>query len=161
MEVKVSSIKQAKEELKHADIANVKVIIASSYDGNVEYVEDKNKLVLHFDDITTTNHNSINKDIAMQINSFVSNIDFKKEKLYVCCDSGVSRSSAIAAAILRKYNEDEDIIWKNYNYQPNILVYKTLCDEFNLKNLPMRLRHKESMNRKALRKKIEQAYSNI
>ena len=157
MEVKVSSIKQAIQELKAIDIENVKMIIASSYNGNVDCVEDKNKLVLHFDDITTSNQNSINKDIAMQINKFVSNIDFDKERLYVCCDSGVSRSSAIAAAILRKYKKDEDIIWKNYSYQPNILVYKTLCDEFNLKNYPIRLKHKENINRKAFRKKIKES----
>lgn len=157
MEVRVLSIKQAKEELKNVNLENIKMIIASSYNSNIDYVDDKNKLVLHFDDITTASRNAINKNIAMQINKFVSNIDFKKEKLFVCCDSGVSRSSAIAAAILRKYKEDENIIWKNYSYQPNTLVYKTLCDEFKLKDFPMRLKYKEIINKRALKKKIDES----
>lgn len=83
--------------------------------------------------------------------------NIKRRKLYICCDSGVSRSSAIAAAILRKFKENENLIWKNYNYQPNILVYKTLCDEFNLVNNAIVLRHKENINKKALKRKIAEA----
>ena len=77
--------------------------------------------------------------------------------MYVCCDSGVSRSSAIAAAILRKYNEDENIVWKDYNFKPNLFVYKTLCDEFNLNNNVLRLKHKENINKRVLKKKIMQS----
>ena len=157
MELNVSSIKKAREELKMSNTQNVKIIIASSYEGNIENVEETNKLVLHFDDVTTAGKNSFNKDIAGKINNFVKNIDFNKDKLYICCDSGVSRSSAIAAAILRKYKKNENVIWKNYNYQPNILVYKTLCDEFNLVNNAIVLKHKENINKKALKRKIAEA----
>lgn len=157
MEVKVSSIKRAQEELKNCNTENVKLIIASSYEKNIDDVKNENKLILHFDDVTSVRNNSFNKSIAKQINTFISQIDFNKEKLYVCCDSGVSRSSAIAAAILRKYKKNENTIWKNYNFQPNILVYKILCDELNLKNYPMRLQHKVNINRKALKRKIAES----
>ena len=157
MEVKVSSIKQAKAELKSIKTENVKLIIASSYNDDIDNVKSENKLVLQFDDITTVNQKSINKDIARRINMFISNIDFNKENLYVCCDSGVSRSAAIAAAILRKYKQNENIIWKNYYYQPNILVYKTLCDEFDLRNSPLTLKYKVTINKKALKKKIRES----
>ena len=157
MEIKVSSIKKIKEDLKSANTDNIKLIIASSYDNNIENIEKEKKLFLHFDDISIIRQNSFNRDIAKQINNFVKEIDFDNEELYVCCDSGVSRSSAIAAAILRKYKQNEDVIWKNYNYKPNLLVYKTLCDEFNLVNYPMRLKHKENINKKALKKRIEES----
>ena len=107
MEVKVSSIKGAQEELKNCNTENIKLIIASSYEKNVDSVKNENKLILHFDDVTSVRTKSFNKSIAKQINTFINQIDFNKEKLYVCCDSGVSRSSAIAAAILRKYKQDE------------------------------------------------------
>ena len=157
MELKVSSIKKAKEDLKNFNNDNIKLIIASSYDSDISNIESDNKLILHFDDVTYVKENSFNKNFAKQINDFVKRIDFSKDKLYVCCDSGVSRSSAIAAAILRKYKADENIIWKNYNYQPNMLVYKTLCEEFNLKNYSIILKHKEYINKKALKKKIEES----
>lgn len=157
MEINVLSIRQAKENLRDVDTKDIKMIVASSYDCSIDSIANENKLILHFDDITTLNKNSINSNIAKQINSFVRDIDFNKQILYVCCDSGVSRSSAIAAAILRKYNENEDIIWKDYRFKPNILVYKTVCDEFNLKNFPIRLKHKENINKKAFKKKIKES----
>lgn len=157
MDVKISSIKNAQMELKDMDTENIKIIIASSYEKNIENVKEENKLVLSFDDVITIGKNSFNKTIASEINAFIKKVDFNKDKLYVCCDSGVSRSSAIAAAILRKYKKNENIIWKDYTFQPNILVYKTLCDEFNLSNNYMRLRHKENINKKALKKRINES----
>jgi predicted protein tyrosine phosphatase len=157
MDVKISSIKNAQTEFKNIDTDNIKVIIASSYEKNIESIKDENKLVLYFDDITTAGKNSFNRSIANKINTFVEKVDFSKDKLYICCDSGVSRSSAIAAAILRKYKRDENVIWKDYMYQPNIFVYKTLCDEFKLGNNYMRLRYKERLNKKALKRKIDES----
>lgn len=157
MDVKISSIKNVQNELKNTDDENVKIIIASSYEKNIENIKEENKLVLYFDDVTTVGRNSFNRNIAREINNFIKKLDFNKDKLYVCCDSGVSRSSAIAAAILRKYNQNENLIWKDYTYQPNMLVYKTLCDEFNLSNNYIRLRHKKNINKKALKKKIEES----
>lgn len=157
MIIKVSSIKQVKNELCSINLENTKLIVATSYNSNIDNIKNEDKLILYFDDVTMINKNSINKDIARKINEFVSNVKFDKEKLYICCDSGISRSSAIAAAILRKYGQDEDIIWKNYCYQPNMLVYKVLCEEFNLKNSFVRLKYKESINKKALKRKIKES----
>ena len=157
MEIRVLSIKKAIEDLKRINTSNIKIIIASSYDIDIDFISDNNKLILNFDDITTRNKTSFNKSFAKEIHSFINNIDFEKYKLYICCDSGISRSSAIAAAILRKYNEDENLIWKDYNYHPNILVYKILCDEFKLRNTEMRLRIKEKENIRALRRQINKA----
>ena len=157
MEVRVSSINKAKQDLEKLDLDNIKVIIASSYNNDLENVSSNNKLIMHFDDINKEQVNSFNKELAKKINDFVTDIDFEKYKLYICCDSGISRSSAIAAAILRKYDEDENLIWKDYNFQPNIFVYKTLCDEFKLNNTSFGLKHKENINRRVLKKKISQS----
>ena len=157
MEIRVLSINKAKLDLRNLDTKNIKAIIASSYDNDIEDVDNSNKLIMHFDDIDANKPNSFNRQYAKKIHNFVEDIDFNKYKLYVCCDSGVSRSSAIAAAILRKYKENENIIWHDCNYQPNIYVYKTLCDEFQLKNSSFRLRHKEKVNRNELKKKIKES----
>lgn len=154
MKIRVLSIKQAKNELKEKDRKNVKLIIVSSYQNDIEDISNEDKLILNFDDTTIKNEKAFNSYMAKQIHEFVENIDFKQYILYVCCDSGISRSSAIAAVILRKYGEDEDIIWENYNYHPNLLVYEELCKEFGLSNSKVRLKKKEKINAKALKIQI-------
>lgn len=154
MRIQVLSIKQAKEELKKKCTKNVKCIIVSSYQNDIEDISKENKLILNFDDITTKNEKSFNSYMAKEIHKFLGNIDLDKYEVYVCCDSGISRSSAIAAAILRKYGEDEDVIWQNCNYHPNLFVYEELCREFGLENSKMRLKKKEKINTKALKLQI-------
>ena len=157
MDVRVSSIKRAKEDLKEKNTNNIKAIIVSSFDNDIDCIDSINKLVLHFEDITTLNNQSFNKALAKKINEFVKEIDFEKYKLYVCCDSGVSRSSAIVAAILRKHKKNEKIIWTDYNYKPNVLVYKILCEEFGLKNSKIRIKYLEYINNKALKTEINKS----
>lgn len=154
MKIRVLSIKQANEELKSKDKEKIKIIIASSYQNDISGINNEDKLLLNFDDINEKSENSFNSSMAIKINRFIENINFKQYELYICCDSGISRSSAIAAAILRKYNENEDIIWKNCNYHPNLLVYEELCKEFELKNSKSELKRKEKINANALRKQI-------
>lgn len=157
MEIRVLPINKAKEELNRIKDINFKVIIISSYESDIDSVTSDNKIVLHFDDITYQSNHSFNSDLAFKIKEFVEDIDFEKDMLYICCDSGVSRSSAIAAAILRKYNEDEKVIWKDYTYSPNIFVYQILCNEFGLKTNALRIKHLKNINRKALKKQINKS----
>lgn len=157
MDIRIRAIKSAREELKNTRDNNIKIITVSSYKNDIEFIDNKNKLVLNFDDVTVQKDNSFDRDNAKKISDFVKKIDFKKEILYVACDSGVSRSSAIASAILRKYGEDEYIIWNDCKYHPNLLVYKILCEEFNLSNSKFRLKRKEKMSTKALKNQINRA----
>lgn len=55
------------------------------------------------------------------------------EQIIVHCSAGISRSSAVAAAIALYVGEDEKkIIWDSYKYCPNRLVYKLARNEFNI-----------------------------
>ena len=52
---------------------------------------------------------------------------YKNKLLIIHCDAGISRSSGIAAAILRHYTGDDAEIFDNYSYDPNMWCYfKTL-----------------------------------
>lgn len=108
------------------DDRNVCAIIASSYDVRADKLTKlKSKLILSYNDIIDSNNaSSFNKSIAGEINSYINNLKSDIEVLYVCCDSGESRSSAIAAAITRFYWKDDMEIWSNPHYHPNPLVYK-------------------------------------
>ncbi len=156
MELRVSSIKNAEYDLQKTN-NNVKVIIISSYDKDIKFILPENKLILNFEDTEIPSQNAFNLMLAKKIHDFINTIDFNKYKLYICCDSGESRSAAVACAILRKYKENENMIWKDYNYHPNILVYDILCKEFGLRNSKLRLKYKKYINKKALRDKINKS----
>lgn len=155
MELRVTSIKEAKRSLNTLNLSNIKAIIISSYKDDIEKISSENKLLIEFDDLNYQCQNSFSKNLAKKIKKFIDKIDLDKNKIYVCCDSGESRSAAVAACILRKYGESENIIWKDASYHPNILVYSILCEELGLKNSKIRLKYKTYINNKALRKKIK------
>lgn len=156
MSINICSIKKLKYILKNESITNIKAILVSSND-DIEEITNDNKLVLHFDDVVELNDKSIKIEDAKAIKQFIESINIKDNSVYVCCDSGESRSAAIAAVLYRLNGFDEDEIWENPIYHPNILVYKTLCDEFRLKNTKFRLWYKQYINNKALKNKIKEA----
>ena len=130
-------------------------ILCSSYEIDVKKLEKfPNKLVLYFDDVCEVRNNAFNKDIATKIKLFVSNLSSEITDMYICCDSGESRSSAICAALMKLQKQDEMTIWKNPYYHPNILVYKLLCNELGIKVSRLGLMYREYINKNALRKKI-------
>ena len=75
-------------------------------------------------------------------------------KLYVCCDSGESRSSALGAAILRYYGNSDKIIWQDPHYHPNTLVYTEQMLAFGFKVGKWKLKYLQHINRKALHRAI-------
>lgn len=54
---------------------------------------------------------------------------FPNTDVIVHCDAGISRSSGIAAAILKAYTNDDIIIFDNPKYRPNMLCYRTTLNE--------------------------------
>ena len=84
MKVRVLSIKEAKEELKFCNESNIKLILVSSYETDIEVIPKSNKLILHFEDTNIISINSFNKEHAQKINKFISDIDIENYKLYIC-----------------------------------------------------------------------------
>ena len=48
--------------------------------------------------------------------------------IIVSCPGGVSRSPAVAAAVLRKLGGDDTSIWMNGRYTPNETVFRTVAE---------------------------------
>lgn len=68
---------------------------------------------------------------AKRIAEFAERYVGKNISLIVHCDAGISRSSAVAAAILRHYTGDDAQIFDDYNsYDPNMLVYFKVLKAF-------------------------------
>ena len=50
--------------------------------------------------------------------------------MIVHCDAGISRSSGVAAAILKAKTGDDSQIFNNPKYRPNMRCYRIVLDEF-------------------------------
>ena len=132
MEILVMSREQAR--LFEHDKPYAIIGINGTHNSEISYIySDKMVTVLRveFDDIMRPlkGMTLFNADIAEQIWKFVDWIHDEIDLLMVHCDSGISRSAAVAAAISKVYNGH---CTKYFNwYCPNQHVYKTM-----LKNIP-------------------------
>ena len=96
---------------------------------------------------------SFNYEDGLKVKKFLDlHSDF--ERLYVCCDSGESRSTAMAAAIMRYYGKSDKEIWTNPYYHPNTLVYKEQMRAFGFKVGKIKLCYLKHLSNKALEKLI-------
>ncbi len=90
---------------------------------------------------------------AMAVKDFLEKeSDFGR--IYVCCDSGESRSTAMAAAIMKYYGKSDRKIWTNPNYHPNLLVYEEQLYAFGIKVSKLKLKYLKYINNRALKKAI-------
>ena len=155
-EIMVCPVKQLYMLACDGDMSDVAAIAVSSY----TICEEKlsvfsKKLCLSFDDITNAAVSSaFTEDKAKQIAEYVKKLPDDLDTLFVCCDSGQSRSSAMAAAILRYKALDDMRIWKNPKYHPNPLVYKLLCQAFNINVTDEEIDDKIKINEQAFSKAV-------
>ena len=99
-------------------------------------IKRKGILRLWFNDIDRPYENKEPKQedfvgLKAFIDKFKNNSEI--EEIIVHCAAGISRSSAVAAAICQYLDLDElNIIWNNPNFVPNSLVYKLALKELSL-----------------------------
>lgn len=101
----------------------------SSYEIWNEKLQGLGKLLtMSFDDVLDSHHpNVFTKEHAKQIKQFVDELPDDLDTLFVCCNGGESRSSAMAAAIIKYKGMNESVIVNNSKYHPNSMVCLTLC----------------------------------
>lgn len=73
--------------------------------------------------------NAISSSQAGAIICFLKSLPAEVTDQYICCSEGMSRSPAVAAAVLKMSARSDMVIWNNPYYSPNMLVYKTICHE--------------------------------
>lgn len=134
--VQVCSIKMLKYKLQNGmiDVNNTYCVISTSYPETTNFLSefDTDKiLVLIYDDISGFGSNSFNEELAQEIKDFVITLPSNAD-LYICCDEGVSRSSAIACATMNFLGQDEMKIWNDPHYHPNVFVYEVLCNVYGI-----------------------------
>lgn len=111
---------------------------------NIPYIYER------FSDVTDRRQGTFETAQAEHIASFVNLLPEQITDLYVCCDAGESRSAAIAAAIMRYWDMDDTVIWKNPQYHPNTLVYKVQMQAFGLCVTESQCAQRKQMSEEAL-----------
>lgn len=71
---------------------------------------------------------SLSTAAAHRIANFIKGVDPHVKTVYVCCDSGMSRSSAIAAVVHRFYGISDSAIWGSPHYHPNPFVFRLVSE---------------------------------
>ena len=118
-----------KPDLLDIDLKNTALIVCSD-DNNPFIKMFPYRLIIPFIDTTIKDRiGSITRRQAKELLDFWDNRPSDVTDLYICCTEGVSRSPAVAAAILRMSEKSDNPIWNNPYYSPNTLVYQTLCRE--------------------------------
>lgn len=115
---------------------------------------------LHLDFADTEDgkrENAFTPAMAVKVRNFVKSFESWGTELYICCDSGESRSTAIAAAVRRFWKQDEKAIWKNPRYHPNLLVYELQRRAFGCPVGRCGLKYRAWLNKRALRQAIRRA----
>ena len=155
MNIKITSIKKLKYILEDIDCSSTGAILCSSYPIQKECFQKLHSFIsFEFDDVLKSSSSSFNNNIANDIKNYVENVNRKIETLYICCDSGESRSSALAAAIIRYMGGSDKEIWRNPYYHPNTLVYRIQCETFGLKISHLKTKRLKYINDHTLKKAI-------
>lgn len=89
---------------------------------------------------------------ARAIIRFIKLLPEEVTDIYVCCSKGSSRSAAVAAWLLRMSGRNDDRVWLNPYYVPNILVYYVLCKEAGIPITPDQVLFKQKQNEEAYKK---------
>lgn len=139
MEVKVMSRLKAIEHSIKSEIKKCIIISINSLDNDQTYFYYNDKIIdilpLYFNDIERGYGKSLapRQEDFTGLKEFIDKYKNEVEEIIVHCAAGISRSSAVAAAICQYLNLDEEnTIWANHHYIPNRLVYRLAIKELEL-----------------------------
>ena len=137
MRIEVMSREKAKMLSTYPRDERIAVISISDCDKTSPHLDNnpKNGILfqckLHFDDVESGISNCITDKDAERIVSFVNRNKDKTDFLIVHCEAGVSRSSGVAAAIMKFLYYDDMPIFNNPLFCPNMTCYRKVLNAFH------------------------------
>lgn len=90
----------------------------------------KDILRLQFNDVEAFSALAITGEDARRICEFALAIKGRVSRLIVHCEYGVSRSAAVAAAIMKAFTGDDSPVWDSPCYEPNLTCYSLVQKAF-------------------------------
>lgn len=159
-EIEIYSLKQFYQVIRSPafDPLHTVAIISSSYPVEDDWLSGVRYIACQYDDIdydvlgrcfTSTEANKIVR--------FLNSWDNKVSTICCVCDGGCRRSAAVAAALYRFYDrEDEEIktVWRNPAYEPNPLVYLLMAHALGVPAADADIDLRIWENRTTIRKRI-------
>ena len=109
---------------------------------------------LRFDDVYEDEPHAMTHTDAIRITKFAADCTRKNYELWVQCEGGVARSAAVAAGLLTLFGEDDEWIWRDPKYYPNIYVYRLMLGPLWVIE-EKDIRRKQVLNVKAYKAKEE------
>ena len=153
----ISSIRTV---LNDFDDEGISFVLCTSND-NICFPDRENILLLKFIDSEDAHHPfAFNTKLAERIKHFLLSIPDMND-LFICCDNGESRSSAIAAAILLSTNQSDSDVWDCIEYHPNIHVFRTLCKVLEISLSDEDITERKRINDKKLHNHIEKLRESV
>lgn len=151
--VQICPVRELYRIAADADLSETAAIIVSSYPVKTDALGDlASRIIFGFaDTVEAGRDDAFDREAARQIRDFVEGLPRDLDTLFVCCDSGESRSSAMAAAIMRFCGMDEWRVWDDPKYHPNRLVYTLLCRELGMDVSAFDVFMRRMRNRRAFR----------
>lgn len=135
MEVVVMNRAKAKKEtFRHSAPSTAIISITDIYkEPNLFQHTDWLKFVFRFqfDDVEIKEKNSITPEQANKIAEAVREVEGKVDRIIVHCEAGISRSSGVAAAIMKYLFNDDMAIFNNGKYTPNMTCYRMVLNALN------------------------------
>ena len=107
------------------------------------------------DTISETDPRGFTAEHGKDIKSFMEALPDTVSDLFIFCDAGESRSTAIAAAILLASGRSDDAVWNNPFYHPNTLVFSHLCQAFGIKLSQEQIEAKRKQSEDAFKNAIK------
>lgn len=133
------------------DYSSIIISINNSFEYNRKFIRRSDNgvkaiLYLYFDDVDASNieekinitfkdndgniYIPISKDDAVKIVDFVERYKDQVDNIIIHCYAGVSRSAGVCAAIMKALIGNDNIIWGNNRYVPNMMCYSFVLEEF-------------------------------
>lgn len=141
-------------------VSSIAAILCTTREINYRKLRGIPYLQLEFDDVLE-GEMAFDINHARRIALFLDAIEKDKphiNRVYICCEAGVSRSTAVVAAILDANGQNsEEIIFQNPLYHPNMLVYEVLARELGVKVTPRRLKKLKRASERAFKKAVGEA----
>lgn len=153
LEVKIYPIRALYEAVKSAPVSGA-AVISTSFSVREERLPLRHITEVYDDLDREVPGRSLSPEAAQRMADFIRSIPPQTRIVYTACDSGMCRSSAVAAAVCRWFGLDEMAIWENPSYSPNPLVYVSLCDCLGLPVEDAELDLRIETNRMAFRRAV-------
>ncbi len=136
-EIHICSLKELKYLLREGkiDINNSYALISSSYPLDMPGLSNMDYSFECYDDI---DFDCLGRVFSVEAANRFARAIKENNKIQHCwcvCDGGVRRSAAVAASILRFWGccQDEiDLIWNNPRKEPNVWVYRLMCNSLGV-----------------------------